>query len=630
MRNNLLKIVRWLIEKIEAYEFRHLSIEPLQDLSDKIQNSYFFPETQLLIETDTSWEPLAALHVTRPYDNWKINLSSGKTTQCADHHLFYNETYQKIRASELYAGDQIWTKDGLEEVISCYPTGEKSSMFDATVMSINHRYYGDEILSSNTVMTGIFITWYILFNIDKNVLILANKGATATEIVDKIKTVIKGLPFFLKPGISSNNVMTMRFDNGCRIMSQSTTKSAAIGFTIHLAFMDEFAHIHNNFIEPFYRSVYPTLSSSQISRVIITSTANGRNKFWEIYSNALKPEGEEGKNEYKALRVDWWEVEGRDESWKKREIANLGSEELFNQEYGNQFLAADTLLLSSDSLRFLGKIKKRYVWREIEAFEDEDVAYKDLKWHPNFDIDNISEDDRFFFTVDIGDGIGRDHSVINIFKIQEMSRASMRRLRKDRAEDERAFFRLVQIGIFRSNKTSVEDLARIGDILFYSLFRPEAITVAVEINFKGDLFIEKLKKNEQFFEEMFLHTKHSEKNPYSSLGVKLHKHNKMQFCRELRKLILEKRVIITEEKSFEELGAFGINSKGTYSSQSGHDDIAMTIVYTAPFVVSDDFSFMIEEVVDKSTENFRKEMYSILESEKNSDPSNFSMLKEFM
>jgi hypothetical protein len=545
-----------------------------------------------------------------------------------------------------------YNEEELKEIAKCatdiihFANTHCQSMTDDGVRKIKLRDYQEKALRTyqqnrwvvflasrqigKTVMTGIFITWYILFNIDKNVLILANKGATAAEIVDKVKTVIKGLPFFLKPGIAQNNVLTMRFDNGCRIISQSTTKSAAIGFTIHLAFMDEFAHIHPNFIEPFYRSVYPTLSSSQISRVIITSTANGRNKFWEIYTNACKAPGEEGKNEYTPLRVDWWEVPGRDEEWKKREIANLGSEELFNQEYGNQFLAGDTLLLSHKSLQLFKRIVKKYVWKEITDFEEEDFNYKDLRWHPNFDPTNIGENDRFFFALDISDGIGRDYSVINIFKIQELSRAGMKKIRKDRAEDERAFYRLVQVGLFRSNKIAVEDLARVAEILFYKVFDPASISVAVEINFKGDFFIEKLKKNEQFFEEMFLHTRHSEKNPYKSLGVKLHKHNKMQFCRDLRRLILEKRVILTEEKSYEEMSAFGINTKGTYSSQSGNDDIAMTTVYAAPFISSDDFAFVIEEIVDKSPESFRNEMYKILESEKNSDASNFSMLKEFM
>ena len=176
----------------------------------------------------------------------------------------------------------------------------------------------------------------------------------------------------------------------------------------------------------------------------------------------------------------------------------------------------------------------------------------------------------------------------------------------------------------------MEELARISEVLFFDFFTPEHLTVAVELNFKGDFFLERLKKNEMFFDEMFLHTRHNEKNAYTSLGVKLHKHNKMLFCRELRKLIFEKRIILTEEKTFEEMSVFGINNKGTYSSQSGNDDIAMTTVYASPFISSNDFSYVIEEIVDLADENFKKEMYKILESEKSSDVSNYSVIKEFM
>jgi hypothetical protein len=560
----------------------------------------------------------------------------------------FHEGDINFRAGEIVYEYSDWE---LKEIAKCasdivyFANNYCVSMTDEGVRKITLRPYQEKALRhyqnnrwtvflasrqiGKTVMTGIFIAWYILFNIDKNVMILANKGATAAEIVDKIKTVIKGLPFFLKPGLVQNNVMTMRFDNGCRIMSQSTTKTAAIGFTLHLLFMDEFAHIHNNFIEPFYRSVYPTLSSSQVSRVIITSTANGRNKFWEIYTNSLKQLGEEGKNEYAPMRVDWWEVPGRDEVWRAREIANLGSEELFNQEYGNQFTASDTLLLTADSLQYLRKIVKKYVHKEIEDFEFEDVAYKDLKWHPNFDLDNISDDDRFFISIDLADGIGRDFTVMNIFRIEEMSRASIRALRKDRIEDERSFYRLRQVGMYRSNRTSVEDVARVAEILFFKVFKPENIKIGLEMNFKGDYFVERVKKNEDFFDEIFLHTRHSEKVKYASMGVKLHKHNKMQFCRDLRKLIIEKRVILTEENTFNEMSAFGINNKGSYSSQSGYDDIAMTTVYCSTFIVADEFSYVVEELIDNSPEWFKEEVFAAIEKADDGD-NNYSIMKDFM
>jgi hypothetical protein len=80
-----------------------------------------------------------------------------------------------------------------------------------------------------TICSSIFIAWYSLFNFDKNSLVLSNKGATTREIIDKGKTILEHLPFFLKPGIIKWDVFNSKFDNGCRIIGQTTTKKAAIG-----------------------------------------------------------------------------------------------------------------------------------------------------------------------------------------------------------------------------------------------------------------------------------------------------------------------------------------------------------------------------------------------------------------
>ena len=477
-----------------------------------------------------------------------------------------------------------------------------------------------------TVTSAIFITWYLLFNVDKNVIVLANKGATAAEILDKIKAVFKGLPFFLKPGVIQNNVMTMRFDNGCRVMGQATTKTAAIGFTIHLAYMDEFAHIQASFLEPFYRSVYPTIAASQISKVIITSTPNGRNKFYDIYQGAV-----EKRNEYTPIRVDWWQVPGRDEKWKAREIANLGSEELFNQEYGNQFLAGDTLLLGGDALRAMKKIVRDYKWEEVEDFEYADIEYNNLKWDPKFSFHEIRDDDKFVMSIDIADGAGKDYSVINIFKVEKMSIAAIRKLRRDRIESEASFFRIRQVGMYRSNKSGAEELAKITEIIVFKFFNPDNVRVALEINFKGDYFVEKISNNPEYYEDIFLHTRHNEKTRTQSLGIKLHKHNKMFFCREFRKFVMEKRIILNEQITFEEMNDFGINNKGTYSSQSGHDDVAMTCVNLVPLLKSDTFSDIVEEMYDTLDNKYRdliQKRLSEVEAEKDDD--SFTFLKSIL
>ena len=562
-----------------------------------------------------------------------------------------------IGGTPFHEGDPTWkaaevvyeyTDYELQEIARCaadvvyFANNYCMAMTDYGIQKITLRTYQEEVLRSfqanrfnvflasrqigKTVTSAIFITWYLLFNVDKNVIVLANKGATAAEIIDKIKSVFKGLPFFLKPGIIQNNVMTMRFDNGCRVMGQATTKTAAIGFTIHLAYMDEFAHIQASFVEPFYRSVYPTIAASQISRVIITSTPNGRNKFFEIYNGAI-----EKKNEYAPIRVDWWQVPGRDEKWKAREIANLGSEELFNQEYGNQFLAGDTLLLGGDALRAMKKIVRKYIWHQIDDFEYAEIDYKALTWDPHFSFYDITTDDKFIFSIDIADGAGKDYSVINIFKVEKMSKASIRKMRRDRVENEDAFFRIKQVGMYRSNKAGAEELAKITEVLIFNVFNPDNVRVALEINFKGDYFIEKLSKNPEYYEDIFLHTKHNEKARMLSLGIKLHKHNKMFFCREFRKLVMEKRIVLNEEVTFEEMNDFGINNKGTYSSQSGHDDVAMSCVNLVPLLHSDTFADVVEDVYDLLEKDYKdliQQKLSEVGNEK--EDSSFSYLKDIL
>jgi len=477
-----------------------------------------------------------------------------------------------------------------------------------------------------TITSSIFIAWYICFHFDRNILVIANKMATTTEIVDKIKTVIKHLPFFLKPGSLSLGATGMRFDNGVRLFSQATTKTAALGFTIHLLYADEFAHIQENYITPFYRSIYPTLSSSQVSRIIISSTPNGMNLFYDIYEKAL-----EKKNNYHPIRVDWWQVPGRDDKWKESEIGNLGSEELFNQEYGNQFLASSRMLLSSDLLSFLKRTTLHYRWKEVANLEDLDDNYAELKWHPDFEPDDINlELDRFVLAVDLGDGVGNDYSVINIFKL-ELQSGSMIRKTKD-FNDESSFFRLRQVGLYHSNVHSIDDVSKILEMLVFNVFHEEITRIVLEINFKGNVVIEKLSKNRNFYPEIFMHTFHSITSQIFRPGVKIKADNKEMFSRELRNLIRQKRIIITESSTFTELGAFGLNKRGRYEAQTGHDDIAMTLINLVAFFDNEVFFDMIEEIYDKQPDMWKEIITEKINSapHENETLQNLKWLQKYM
>ncbi len=457
--------------------------------------------------------------------------------------------------------------------------------------------------SGKTVTSVIFIAWYLLFNIDKTVLMLANKFITSKDNLNKLKIILEELPFFLKPGILVNNVMEMRFDNGCRVLAMTTTKNTAIGFTIHLAYLDEFAHIEQSMVEAFYKSVYPTLSSSKISRIIISSTPNGKNKFWEIYKGAV-----EHTNEYVPNKIDWWEVPGRDEEWKKKEIANLGSEELFNQEYGNQFLLMNKPLFSYSLLNYIERIKETYIFKELIPFENACIDYSELKFKKSFDIYNIDmENDHFLFCVDIADGVGQDYSIINIFKIEPMSITKIKKVSDISIKNESSFFRINQVGLFRSNTKNIEEFSKILEILSFEVFNPYNIQILLEINFKGEFIINKISNNINYYDDIIFHTHHSETRKNKSQGIKITSKNKILYCQQLNHFLNKKIIILNEEETFTEMCNFVIDNN-TYHAQFGHDDIISSSILLSSFLYSEEFENIIYDMYDKLDEKYKKEI----------------------
>jgi hypothetical protein len=61
----------------------------------------------------------------------------------------------------------------------------------------------------------------------------------------------------LKAGIKNWNQKSMVCENGCKIRTAARSKAPAIGFTIDFLYLDEFARVPSNIIEPYYTAVYP-------------------------------------------------------------------------------------------------------------------------------------------------------------------------------------------------------------------------------------------------------------------------------------------------------------------------------------------------------------------------------------
>ena len=127
----------------------------------------------------------------------------------------------------------------------------------------------------------------------------------------RITLMLENLPFFLQPGCTILNKGSIGFSNNSRIIAAATSSSSIRGMSLNLVYLDEFAFVEN--ATEFYTSTYPVISSGKTSKIIITSTANGiGNMFHKLYEGAIQ-----GTNEFKSIRVDWWDVPERDEKWKQ-------------------------------------------------------------------------------------------------------------------------------------------------------------------------------------------------------------------------------------------------------------------------------------------------------------------------
>ena len=518
-----------------------------------------------------------------------------------------------------------YTKDERDELRKCaadplyFAEHFAYAMTDDGLQILKYRDYQQQIINTihqskfsilmasrqigKTITTATFIVWFLIFNKDKNALVVADVMDTTKELIDKMKNIILNLPFYMKPGLVINNVMMLKFDNGSRILGRTTTKKTGIGFNIHLLYMDEFAHIDDSFLGFFYRSIYPTISAMPNSKVIITSTPSGVNRFYRLWMDAI-----EKKNTYVPMRVDWWQVPGRDEKWREETIANLGSEEDFNQEYGLQFFSGDTLLMSASELRRMNRAKTTY-----EAFKSELLTFDEtdysrfFRFHPNFvnknltgNVDLRHDTNYYVLSVDTGDGLGRDYSVINIYKVVALPLEILKKHRTFIKEDHDVVG-LVQVGIFRCNTANIDAFCEIAKNIIFKFFNPQYVRVVIELNHKGERVHDKMKTHGDYWSGMVVFSRHRDGDKYMSPGIILTNEKvKDKYCEDFRYYVVLEKIIPNEFFTVEEISGLGKTKvNGSYRSQSGNDDCAISSVNISTFFKSPQFHEVADDVVMK-------------------------------
>jgi len=275
----------------------------IEPIDEKFIESYSTDEWE--VETEDGWKDITHIHKTIKYDVWQLD-TVNYSLKCADDHIVMVEGSIQKFIKDLTCDDKVITKTGLENVISIKKLDiDSDNMYDLSIDSDNHTYFTDGILSHNSTISSIFLLWYVLFNKDKTVAIMANKESLAIEILEKIKMSFSKLPKWLQQGVTDDgwNKKKLSLENGSRLIAAATSSNALTGYTINLLYLDEFAKVPQHIADDFIASVYPVITSGKSSKIIMVScvtddtfvlTPNGISQVSEFIDYDREPNGDIG------------------------------------------------------------------------------------------------------------------------------------------------------------------------------------------------------------------------------------------------------------------------------------------------------------------------------------------------
>lgn len=458
-----------------------------------------------------------------------------------------------------------WTEDLVQEYVKCqqdpvYFTENymKIISINEGLTSFNMYEYQKEMVRSfkdnrysivttarqagKSTTTCAFILWYIIFNPDKTVALLANKGDTAREILGRVQLAYQHLPKWLQQGVVEWNKGSFVLENNSRVLAAATSASAIRGYSINLLFIDEAAFIEN--WDEFFTSVYPTISSGSESKIILVSTPNGLNHFHATWANA-----QQGTNGYHPILVHWSAVPGRDENWKKDTLAGMNFDlEKFDQEYNCEFLGSSGTLIAG--------------WKLKELVARAPVLQKE-----GFTQFIQPEPNRVYMMVcDVSRGKGLDYSAFQLVDVTSMP--------------------YNQVGVYRNNNITPVDYA---DVIHRVAKAYNNASVLVEVNDIGEQVSHSL--HYDFGYENVLFTENAGRSGKRitagfggtnvDKGIRTTKIVKSVGCSILKLLIEQNQFIVNEINTISELGTF--SKKGTsYEAEPGkHDDLVMCLVLFA-------------------------------------------------
>ncbi len=307
-------------------------------------------------------------------------------------------------------------------------------------------------------------------------------------------------------------------------------------------YLDEFAFVPAHIQGEFFASVYPTISSGNTTKIVVTSTPKGLNIFYKMWMDA-----ENGKNSFVPFSAHWSDVPGRDEKWREETIKNT-SEQQFREEYETEFIGSTNTLISANKLlQMAGSNPLR---------SDENFAiYEDP-------TDPKNKNKLYVLVVDTSRGVGNDYSAFVVFDVSGLP------------------YRVV--ARYKNNEISplifpnvIEQFAKLYNNAY----------VCVEVNDIGQQVADILYRELEYENMIFSQFKGRAGQSLSSgfglkpaLGVRTTKLVKRVGCTNLKTLVELEKLIIEDQEIINELFQF-VETGDTYQAEVGaHDDLTMCCV----------------------------------------------------
>ena len=433
---------------------------------------------------------------------------------------------------------------------------------------------------STTVVS--YLLHYVVFNDSVNVGILANKAATARELLARLQTAYENLPKWMQQGIVSWNKGSLELENGSKILAASTSASAVRGMSFNILFLDEFAFVPNHIAEAFFSSVYPTITSGKTTKVIMVSTPHGMNHFYRYWHDS-----EKGRNEYVPTDVHWSQVPGRDAEWKRQTIANT-SEQQFKIEFECEFLGSVNTLIAPSKLRNLVYESPKTRNAGLDIYEDPIPEHN------------------YIITVDVARGLGNDYSAFLVFDTTQFPYKVVAKYRNN--EIKPMLFPNIILDVAKGYNEAylLIEVNDIGDQV--------ASILQYDLEYENLLMASMRGRNGQIVGQGFSGKK-------TQLGVRTTSAVKKLGCSNLKTLLEDDKLLTVDYDIISELTTFAQKHNSFEAEEGCNDDLAMCLVIFAWLVCQEYFKEM-------SDNDIRKRIYEEQKNQIEQDMAPFGFISD--